>query len=104
LWRTYAALNVRFIMFARNGLDDRCGHHVGLAALRPNECLHMTKARPLRRCVARLSKECQRNGRAPETTMDGGDLSPSWRPTARLPNASGLLGDGVKPPASALAH
>ena len=82
-------LDVRFITFARNGLDDRCGNKVGFSELRPDECIHMTEARPLRRCVARPSKECQQNDRATDTTMNGGNVSHSCRLTARLPNARG---------------
>jgi hypothetical protein len=57
-------LDVRFITFAGNGLDDRCGHHVGFSELRPDECIPMTEARPLRRCVACPSNGYQQNGRA----------------------------------------
>ena len=82
-------LDGRFITFAGNGLDDRCGHHVGFSALRPDACIHLTEARPLRRCVARPSKESQQNERATYTAMDGGHLFHLCRPTARLPNALG---------------
>jgi hypothetical protein len=97
-------LDVRFKTFAGNGLDDRCGNHVGFSELRTDECIHMTEARPMRRCVARPRKGCQQNERATYTTMDGRNLSHSCRPTARLPNASDPLDDVVKQPASALAH
>ena len=60
------SLDVRFITFARNGLDDRGGTHVGFPELRPGEGIHITEARPLRRCVARPSKECQPHD-APQT-------------------------------------
>jgi hypothetical protein len=77
---------------------------VGFSALRSGACVHLTEARPLRRCVARPSKECQQNECATDTAMDGGNLSPSCRLTARLPNANDRLDDGMKPPASELAH
>jgi hypothetical protein len=57
-------LDGRVITFPRNGLDERRGHHVGFSALRPDACLHLTEARPLRRCVARPNKAYQQNERA----------------------------------------
>jgi hypothetical protein len=57
-------LDVRFITFARNGLDERCGHHVVYSALHPVACRHLTEARPLRRCMARPSQAYQEHERA----------------------------------------
>jgi hypothetical protein len=76
-------------MFARNELDNRCGHHVDFSALRPDARIHLTEARPLRRCVARPSQEYQQNECTTYPTMDGGNVSHSCRPTAHLPNAHG---------------
>jgi hypothetical protein len=65
-----------FKTFAGNGLDERCGHHVGCLEPCPDECLHTTEARLLRLCVAHPSKEYQQNECATDITMDGGNLSP----------------------------
>ena len=65
-------LDGRFITFSGNGLDERCGHHVGFSELRPDACMHRTEVRPLRLCMARPSQASQRNERATDTTMDGG--------------------------------
>jgi hypothetical protein len=84
-------LDGRFITSARNGLDDRGGNHVSFSALRPNACLYLTEARTLRRCVARPSQEYQQNRSTSYSTMEGGNVSHSCRPTAHPPKARGEL-------------
>jgi hypothetical protein len=56
-----------------------CGaRNVGFPELRLDEFIHMTETRPLRLCVARPSKECQKNERATYSAMDGCNLSYSF--------------------------